>query len=265
MISWAWFEWAEKGETMRRFEGRVALVTGAASGIGRATAERLAREGARVVCADVEAAGLASAVEQMQADGFEAAACACDVSDEGQVRAAVREAVQRYGGLHVLCNVAGILRFQHSHEVSLEDWNRILAVNLTGTFLLCREAIPHFLAQGGGAIVNMSSTAAIQAHAWTAAYTASKGGVLALTYELAIEYGRQGVRVNAVCAGAVKTPIHEAFAVPPGADAKLIQRIMPFHGFGEPADAASAIAFLASDDARHVNGTMLRVDGGMCS
>ncbi len=204
-------------------------------------------------------------VDAIRADGSEAAACACDVGDESQVRAAVREVVQRFGGLHVLCNVAGILRFQHSHEVTLEDWNRVLAVNLTGTFLMCREAIPHLLASGGGAIVNMSSTAAIQAHAWTAAYSASKGGVLALSYELAIEYGRQGVRVNAVCAGAVKTPIHEAFAVPEGADAKLINRILPYDGFREPADAASAIAFLASDDARHVNGTMLRVDGGMCT
>jgi meso-butanediol dehydrogenase/(S,S)-butanediol dehydrogenase/diacetyl reductase len=250
---------------MQRFEGRVALVTGAASGIGRATAERLAKEGARVICADVQAEVLDAVVEAIRAGGGEAAASACDVSDEAQVRSTVREAVARFGGLHVLCNIAGILRFQHSHEVTLEDWNRVLSVNLTGTFLTCREAIPHFLANGGGVIVNMSSTAAIQAHAWTAAYTASKGGVLALTYELAIEYGRQGVRVNAVCAGAVKTPIHQAFSVPPGADAKLVHRIMPFGGFAEPADAASAIAFLASDDARHVNGTMLRVDGGMCS
>jgi meso-butanediol dehydrogenase/(S,S)-butanediol dehydrogenase/diacetyl reductase len=250
---------------MQRFEGRVALVTGAASGIGRATAERLAKEGARVVCADVQAEGLDAVVKAIRAGGGEAAASACDVSDEAQVRSTVREAVARFGGLHVLCNIAGILRFQHSHEVTLEDWNRVLSVNLTGTFLTCREAIPHFLGHGGGVIVNMSSTAAIQAHAWTAAYTASKGGVLALTYELAIEYGRQGVRVNAVCAGAVKTPIHQAFAVPPGADAKLVNRIMPFGGFAEPSDAASAIAFLASDDARHVNGTMLRVDGGMCS
>lgn len=240
-------------------------MTGAASGIGRATAERLAREGARVVCADVQAGALAEVVEAIGAAGGEAVACACDVGDEPSVRAAVREAVQRYGGLGVLVNVAGILRFQNTHEVSLEDWNRILAVNLTGTFLASREAIAHFLGHGGGVIVNVSSSAALQAHAWTAAYTASKGGVLALTYELAIEYGRQGVRVNAVCPGAIKTPIHEEFVIPPGADASLVKRILPFGGFGESQDVADAIAFLASDDARYINGTMLRVDGGMCS
>ncbi|MCC6641458.1 MAG: SDR family oxidoreductase [Deltaproteobacteria bacterium] len=250
---------------MQRYEGRVALVTGAASGIGRATAERLAREGARVLCADVQAAALAETVEAVRSRGAEAAACACDVGDESQVRAAVREAVQRYGGLHVLANIAGILRFKNTHEVSLDDWNRVLAINLTGTFLFCREAITHFLGHGGGAIVNVSSSAAIQAHAWTAAYTASKGGVLALSNELAIEYGRQGVRVNCVCPGGVKTPIHEEFAVPPGADATLVRRILPFGGFGRPEDVADAIAFLGSDDARFINGTMLRIDGGACS
>lgn len=250
---------------MRRFEGRSAIVTGAASGIGRATAERLAAEGARVALFDVQADALCETARAITSAGGEALAIPCDVADEHAVVAAVKEAAARCGGPHVLCNVAGVLRFQHTHEVSLDDWNRILAVNLTGTFLACREVIPRMLAQKSGAIVNMSSTAALQAHAWTAAYTASKGGVLALTFELAIEYGRQGIRVNAVCAGAVKTPIHEAFAVPPGADAKLIHRILPYDGFREPADAASAIAFLASEDARHVNGTMLRVDGGMCS
>lgn len=245
-----------------RFTGRTALVTGASSGIGRATALRLAREGAQIACADVQREALADVVKAIETGGGRALALHCDVSDESSVRETVRAAVAHFGALHVVCNIAGILRFGHTHEETLEAWNRILAVNLTGTFLVCREALPHLVASKG-VIVNMSSTAALQAHPWTAAYTASKGGVLSLTAELAIEYGRQGVRVNAVCPGAVKTPIHASFHVPEGADASLLKRIMPFTGFCEAEDCAAAIAFVASDEARHFQGTALRVDGGM--
>ena len=240
-------------------KGKVALVTGAASGIGRATAVRLAEEGARVAAADVQRAPL----EELAAGlGAEAIALVCDVADPAAVRATVDATVARFGALDVVCNIAGILRFDHTHELSLDDWNRVLAVNLTGTFLVCQAAIPHLL-RSRGTIVNMSSTAALAAHPWTAAYSASKGGVLALTFGLALEYGKQGVRVNAVCPGAIKTPIRKQFRFPEGADAKLLDRIMPFDGFAPPEQAASAIAFLASDDAKHVNGTALRVDGGM--
>jgi NAD(P)-dependent dehydrogenase (short-subunit alcohol dehydrogenase family) len=249
---------------MQRFEGKVALVTGAASGIGKATAERLAAEGARVVCVDVQEGALEDTVETIRERGAEAIARLCDVSDPEAVRATVRATVDRFGALHTLCNIAGILRFEHTHEASLADWNRVLAVNLTGTFLMCQAAIPRLL-ETRGSIVNVSSTAALKGHAWTAAYSASKGGVLALTYELAIEYGKQGLRVNAVCPGAVETPMHGAFRVPEGADAKLVNRILPFVGFQGPDQAASAIAFLASDESPHVNGTMLRVDGAMCT
>jgi len=249
---------------MQRFEGKVALVTGAASGIGKATAERLAAEGARVVCVDVQEGALEDTAKRIRERGAEAVARLCDVSDPEAVRATVQATVDRFGALHTLCNIAGILRFEHTHEVSLADWNRVLAVNLTGTFLMCQAAIPRLL-ETRGSIVNVSSTAALKGHPWTAAYSASKGGVLALTYELAIEYGKQGLRVNAVCPGAVETPMHEAFRVPEGADAKLVNRIMPFVGFQGPDQAASAIAFLASDEAPHVNGTMLRVDGAMCT
>ena len=249
---------------MQRFEGKVALVTGAASGIGKATAERLAAEGARVVCVDVQEGALEDTAKRIRERGAEAVARLCDVSDPEAVRATVQATVDRFGALHTLCNIAGILRFEHTHEVSLADWNRVLAVNLTGTFLMCQAAIPRLL-ETRGSIVNVSSTAALKGHPWTAAYSASKGGVLALTYELAIEYGKQGLRVNAVCPGAVETPMHQAFRVPEGADAKLVNRIMPFVGFQGPDQAASAIAFLASDEAPHVNGTMLRVDGAMCT
>jgi meso-butanediol dehydrogenase/(S,S)-butanediol dehydrogenase/diacetyl reductase len=249
---------------MQRFTDKVALVTGAASGIGRASAERLASEGAAVLCADVQQDAVGALVAELTRRGARAAAHPCDVRDPAAVAATVAATIEHFGALHVLANVAGVLRVVHTHEETLDEWNRILAINLTGTFLMCRAALPHLIASRG-AIVNMSSTAALRAHAWTAAYSASKGGVLALSRELAVEYGKQGVRVNAICPGGGMTPIHDSFNVPDGADAKLVQRIMPFTGFSEPAEVAATIAFLASDEACHITGTMMLVDGAMCA
>jgi len=250
---------------MRRFEGKFALITGAASGIGRATAERMASEGASLFLLDVQAQGLEEAVKRVRELGGDAEARICDVSDAAAARAAVEAAVQRLGRLDSLCNIAGILHFDHTHELAHETWRRILAVNLDGTFFMCQAALPHLLAARGN-IVNMSSTAALAGHPWTAAYSASKGGVLALTYTLAIEYCGQGLRANAVCPGSVQTPIHSVFRLPAGADRKLLYRIMPPDGvFRGPEAAAAAVAFLASEDAAHINGTEIRVDGGTLS
>ncbi len=148
---------------MKRFEGKVVLLTGAASGIGRATALRLAEEGASLYCTDVQNEALESAAKEARERGAEVVARVCDVADESQVVAAVAECVRHFGRLDSLCNVAGILRFDHTHEVTLADWERILSVNLTGTFLTCREAIPHLL-ESGGNVVNTSSTAALAGH-----------------------------------------------------------------------------------------------------
>lgn len=237
----------------------MVLVTGAGSGIGRATVHRLVEEGATVVATDIVAEGL----EHTAKDAARPEAVTTfvgDVSDPAFGPAAVAAALE-HGRLDVVVNSAGILRFEHTHEVALASWQKILDVNLTGTFLMCQAALPALL-DGGGAIVNVASTAALAAHPWAAAYSASKGGVLALTRTLAIEYARQGLRANAVCPGSIDTPITGAFTLPEGADPKLLHRIMSPVGMAQPEVVAAAIAYLGSDDASHVNGADLRVDGG---
>ena len=247
---------------MRRFEDKVALVTGAASGIGRATVERLASEGAKVFCLDVQAEAVEASAKLATSAGAEAESRICDVSDEAQVNAAVAACVERFGRLDALCNVAGILRFAHTHEMSLEEWRRIQSVNLDGTFLLCRAALPHLL-ESQGNIVNVSSVAAVAGLAYGAAYGASKGGVLALTKALAVEYGKQGVRCNSICPGSIKTPMTAGGAgLPKDADMKLVMRQMALDRPRGPETVASLVAFLASEDAAHVNGEDILVDGG---
>ena len=249
---------------MRRFDDKVVLVTGAASGIGAATALRLASEGATLACVDLQEEGAEGTARQIREAGGEAISLACNVSDEKAVLRTVATSIEQLDRLDGLCNSAGILRFDDTLKLRLEDWQQVLAVNLTGTFLMCQAALPHLL-ETGGAIVNMASTSAVGGQPWSAAYGASKGGVLALTRTLAIEFGRRGVRSNALCPGSIDTPITKAFAFPEGADQSLLQRILPFDGMKPPEDVASAVAFLLSAEARHINGVGLRVDGGTLS
>lgn len=246
---------------MRRFEGRVALVTGAGSGIGRATAARFAREGAHVACIDIVRDGVDETVRGIADGGGEAAAFVCDIADEAQVRATVKAALDRFGRLHHVANVAGILRTGSTHECGMEVFDRVIGVNLRGTFLVCRESIPHLL-ETRGTIVNTASTAALGAHPWMAAYAASKGGVIALTRSLSVEYIRAGLRVNVVIPGAIQTAIHASFRLPEGADMDLMRAATPNIAFGEPEDVAAAIAYLSSEEARYIHGTELRVTGG---
>lgn len=247
---------------MRRFEDRVVLITGAASGIGRASVERIASEGGRVYCLDVQAESVEESAKKAIELGGQAEARVCDVSNEAETAAAVSACIERFGRLDALCNVAGILRFAHTHELSLADWRLIQSVNLDGTFLMCRAAIPHLL-ETQGAIVNVSSTAALAGLPYGAAYGASKGGVLGLTRALAVEYGKQGMRANAVCPGSIKTPMtSQGAGLPEDADFKLVMRQMALDKPRGPETVASLIAFLASDDAVHVNGEDILVDGG---
>jgi meso-butanediol dehydrogenase / (S,S)-butanediol dehydrogenase / diacetyl reductase len=246
---------------VQRFADRSVVVTGAGSGIGRATAERLAAEGARLTISDVNAEGLEQTAATCREGGATVTSLVSDVSDESAVAELIGTAVADHGRLDVLVNVAGILQFKDFRLTTLEDFQRIIGVNLTGTFLTCRDAMPHLL-ESQGNIVNISSTAALAGHPWTSSYSASKGGVLALTLTLAVEFGKLGVRCNAVAPGSINTPIQEAFELPEGADAKLLRRIMPLDRMRGPENVAGAVAFLGSDDAAHVNGEVLRVDGG---
>jgi NAD(P)-dependent dehydrogenase (short-subunit alcohol dehydrogenase family) len=252
---------------VQRFAGRVAIVTGGGSGIGQATVVRLAAEGASVLAIDVDETGLASTEElaaKTASGENEVTSTVGDVTDRDFAPTIVDAVVERHGRLDVLANVAGILRTGITHEASLDDWDRVLSVNLTGTFLCCRAAIPALLDSGGN-IVNVSSTSALAGHPWAAAYSASKGGVLALTRTIAVEYGQQGLRCNAVCPGSIDTPITQDFVFPEGVNTKLVRRMMALDRPRGPETVAAAIAFLASDDAAHVNGDHVRVDGATLS
>jgi NAD(P)-dependent dehydrogenase (short-subunit alcohol dehydrogenase family) len=245
-----------------RLSGKSALVTGGASGIGAATALRLAAEGATVLAVDIDAVGLQRTVDALPGEATGSiTAHEADVSDEAAVADAVSTAVQLGEGLDVVANIAGILRAAHSTEHSLDLWDQVIRVNLTSTFLVCRAALPHLL-DGGGVIINSASTSAEFGHPWMAAYAASKGGVAALTHTLSVEFSKRGVRVNAIAPGSVRTGMTKGLDFPEDADFDLIPRIMSPIGPGAPESVASVVAMLASDDGAHISGEIIRIDGG---
>ncbi len=231
---------------MRRFEGRIALVSGAAGSIGAAVADRLADEGATVVRSDLAETG---------------GEFACDVTDPDSVAATVSEVIRRHGRLDVLANVAGIGVARRIGDLTLDEWRRVLDVNLTGTFLLSQAALPALI-EARGTIVNMASMAGLRATPYNAAYCASKGGVIMLTKSMALEFAGDGVRVNAVCPASVDTPFLRGFKLPEGADMALLSRAAsPMGRLIDPAEVAAAVAYLASDEAATVSGTILVIDG----
>ncbi|MEE1824552.1 SDR family NAD(P)-dependent oxidoreductase [Streptomyces sp. BE20] len=251
---------------MERFNGRNVLVTGGGSGIGQATVHRILAEGGRVVAADVNGTGLGATLERATADGTadRLTTVVLDVSDEAAVRTGVAEAVAGLGGLDVLVNAAGILRSSHTHETSLEFWNKLVAVNLTGTFLMTREALPALLAGGRGVVVNFSSTSATFAHPYMAAYAATKGGIQSFTHAIAAEYAKQGLRAVCVAPGSIDSGMTHDPGLPADADLGLLAKLSPAlgQGFAGPETVAGVIAMLASEDGAFVTGTEIRIDGG---
>jgi NAD(P)-dependent dehydrogenase (short-subunit alcohol dehydrogenase family) len=249
---------------MKRFADKVVLVTGAGSGIGKASALRLAREGGSIFCVDLNLDAVNGTVDEIEAGGGIATAHNCDIGCEVAVSDCVEACVERYGSLYALVNMAGILRFDDTQQLELSDWQKVIDVNLTGTMLLCRAVLPHLL-ESKGSIVNAASTASLSGLPCGVAYSASKGGVLAMTRSIAVEYAKRGVRANCVCPGDIKTGMTDGVGFPKSMDFDLISRIMSISGAKGPEVMAGVIAMLASEDGIHITGEDIRVDGGTLS
>jgi len=255
---------SEPTSDARDFEGRVAVVTGGASGIGRASAEMLSARGARVVVGDLDDVQGAATVAAINALDGEAVFVRADVTDPEEVKAVVSTAVDSFGRLDVALNNAGVPgTYAALTDQNVEDWQRTIAVNLTSVFLSLQAEIPAMLESGGGAIVNTASAAGLMGFANLPAYVASKHGVIGLTKSVALEYAKQGIRVNAVCPGSIRTQMLEGFV---GGDQDALEgmgRLQPIGRLGTPEEVAAAVVWLCSDAAGFVTGHALAVDGGV--
>ncbi|TYL55896.1 SDR family oxidoreductase [Nocardioides sp. BGMRC 2183] len=258
---------------MMRYENRRVLVTGGGSGIGQATVLRMLAEGGHVVAADVSPAGLTDTVTKAGDAAARLTTTVMDVADEESVQAGVTAAVAELGGLDALVNAAGILRSSHSEQTPTVDFERVLRVNLVGTFMVIRESIPALLEGTGAAVVNFSSTSAMFAHPYMAAYAASKGGIQSMTHTLAAEFASRGIRFTAVQPGSISSGMTDGSGasgqsvgpgLPEDADMGLFVKLRPSlgDGFAGPETVASVVAMLASEDAAFITGTEVRIDGG---
>jgi meso-butanediol dehydrogenase/(S,S)-butanediol dehydrogenase/diacetyl reductase len=245
-----------------RFEGKVALITGAASGIGAATARRFAAEGARVMLGDVDEAGLAAVAEQIDGSGEAVGTHAADVSDRAQVEALTAAAVERFGRLDIVFNNAGVGTYGKTPDRDPDAWHRVIDVDLHSVFYGCRAAIPHLRAAGGGAIVNTASISGLFGDYGLAAYSAAKGAVVNYTRTAAIDHARENIRINAVCPGPIDTTLTAPLMAHPKLSADY-RELIPMGRVGRAEEVAGAVVFLASEDASYVTGAMIVVDGGV--
>ena len=244
-----------------RLKDKVAIVTGGGSGIGQATARLFAQHGARVVIADVNIDGAQATADTIRQAGGEATALQVDITDSTQIREMVDTAIETYGGIDILFNGAGLITLGNALDTDEQSWHRVIAVNLTGTFLCSRAVLPHLVERGGGSIINVSSsTGAHDAIGNAVSYVASKGGVTMLTKAMAVDHAREKVRVNALAPGPTDTPMLRQFFTPEAL--KSFQASFPIGRLAQPDEIAAAALFLASDEASFVTGAILAVDGG---
>ncbi len=245
-----------------RFAGKVALITGAASGIGQETAILLASQGADVYLADINQAGLIDTKQRIEEQKGSCDSTVFNAMEETDCVRIVSECVQRFGKLDILGNIAGIVSMYHLAEITSDIWDRFMRINLNAPMYLCREAMPHLL-ETEGCIVNISSTAGVGGQAYNTPYVASKHGLLGLTKSLALEFAKRNVRVNAICPGGVTTPLNDTIRWPENIDEALVQRLFPeMDRMATPQQIAAIFAFLCSEDAQFVTGAGWLVDGG---
>ena len=247
---------------MNRFTDKVAFLTGVASGVGRSTAIRLAGEGASVFGVDIDEAGMAETLATVTDAGGSMTTRVLDVADVAQIKATVAECASELGGIDIVGNIAGIARQHHVADVSEAEWDRMNAINLKGPFFIAQATIPH-LVERSGTLINIASNAGLMGQAYTVPYCATKGGIVNLTRALAMEFVKTSIRVNAIAPGGIDTPLVHNFELADDIDFNLMQNHIGYRNPSSPDQIAAFFAFLASDEAANIHGSILSADGGL--